>query len=81
MFFIWHHLFESSQEHRKRSVCLRGLFMEAGVGAQELGIFANITPLKSGRGTSLVVQWPRLHAHNERGPGLISGQGTRSHAP
>ena len=25
--------------------------MEAGVGAQELGIFANITPLKSGRGT------------------------------
>ena len=55
--------------------------MEAGVGTQELGIFANITPLKSGRGTSLLVEWPRLHAHNERGPGLISGQGTRSHAP
>ena len=29
-------------------------------------------------GTSLVVQWPRLHAPNAAGPGLIPGQGTRS---
>ncbi|TEA34995.1 hypothetical protein DBR06_SOUSAS9710069, partial [Sousa chinensis] len=28
---------------------------------------------------SLVVQWLRLHAPNAGGPGLISGQGTRSH--
>ena len=31
------------------------------------------------RGTSLVVQWLRLHAPNAGGPGLIPGQGTRSH--
>ena len=30
-------------------------------------------------GTSLVVQWLRLHAPNTRGPGSIPGQGTRSH--
>ena len=30
-------------------------------------------------GTSLVVQWVRLHAPNAGGPGLIPGQGTRSH--
>ena len=28
---------------------------------------------------SLEVQWLRLHAPNARGPGLIPGQGTRSH--
>ncbi|TEA41690.1 hypothetical protein DBR06_SOUSAS1510085, partial [Sousa chinensis] len=28
---------------------------------------------------SLVVQWVRLHAPNAGGPGLIPGQGTRSH--
>ncbi|TEA36681.1 hypothetical protein DBR06_SOUSAS310086, partial [Sousa chinensis] len=28
---------------------------------------------------SLVAQWIRLHAPNAGGPGLISGQGTRSH--
>ena len=31
------------------------------------------------RGTSPVVQWLRLCAPNARGPGLIPGQGTRSH--
>ena len=31
--------------------------------------------------TSLVVQWVRLHAPNAGGPGLIPGQGTRSHMP
>ena len=30
-------------------------------------------------GTSLVAQWIRLHAPNAGGPGLIPGQGTRSH--
>ena len=32
-------------------------------------------------GTSLVVQWLRLHAPNARGMGSIPGQGTRSHMP
>ena len=32
-------------------------------------------------GTSLVVQWLRLRAPNAGGPGLIPGQGTRSHMP
>ena len=31
------------------------------------------------QGTSLVVQWLRLHAPHAGGLGLISGQGTRSH--
>ena len=31
--------------------------------------------------TSLVVQWLRFHAPNAGGPGLIPGQGTRSHMP
>ena len=30
-------------------------------------------------GTSLVVQWLRCHASNAEDPGLILGQGTRSH--
>ena len=30
-------------------------------------------------GTSLVVQWIRLHAPSVGGPGSIPGQGTRSH--
>ena len=32
-------------------------------------------------GTSLVVQWLRLHAPDARGSGLIPGQGTRPHMP
>ena len=39
-----------------------------------------ITALKEQEtGTSLVVQWLRLHAPNAGGPGSIPGQGTRSH--
>ena len=34
-----------------------------------------------GTGTSLVVQWLRLHAPNAGGPGSIPGQGTRSLMP
>ena len=30
-------------------------------------------------GTSLAVQWLRLHTPNARGPGSTPGQGTRSH--
>ena len=33
---------------------------------------------KTGFGTSLVVQWVRLHGPNAGGPGSIPGQGTRS---
>ena len=32
-------------------------------------------------GTSLVVQWLKLHSHNAGDLGLIPGQGTRSHMP
>ena len=32
-------------------------------------------------GTSLVVQWLRLHTSNAEGPGSIPGKGTRSHMP
>ena len=35
--------------------------------------------LKFTVGTSLVVQWLRLHTPNAGGPGSIPGQGTRSH--
>ena len=37
--------------------------------------------LKSLTGTSLVIQWLRLHAPNAGGPGCISSQGTRFHMP
>ena len=33
------------------------------------------------RRTSLVIQWLRLHTLHAGGPGLIPGQGTRSHMP
>ena len=32
-------------------------------------------------GTSLLIQWLRLHALSARGSGLVPGQGTRSHMP
>ena len=38
-------------------------------------------PFKRIQGTSLVVQWLRLHAPNAGGPGSIPSQGTRSHMP
>ena len=37
------------------------------------------TKIKNITGTSLVVQWLRLHAPNAGGPGSIPDQGTRSH--
>ena len=37
--------------------------------------------LKSKGGTSLVVQWLRLHAPNAGSPGLSPGLGTRFHMP
>ena len=44
------------------------LFLDFGVGYNDV----------SHVGTSLVVKWLRLHAPNAGGPGLISGQRTRS---
>ena len=38
-----------------------------------------IVCLRSHSGTSLVVQWLRPHASSAGGPGLIPGQGIRSH--
>ena len=35
--------------------------------------------LKKKQGTSLVVQWPRVHASNAGSQGFITGQGTRPH--
>ena len=35
--------------------------------------------IRRGRGTTLVVQWLRLHAANAGGLDSIPGQGTRSH--
>ena len=35
--------------------------------------------MKNSLGTFLVALWLRLHAPNERGPGSLSGQGTRFH--
>ena len=37
--------------------------------------------IENNPGTSLVVQWLRLHTPNAGGSGLIPGQGTRSHMP
>ena len=42
-------------------------------------IFLIIKFLKKVIGTSLVVQWLRLHAPNAGGLGSIPGQGTKSH--
>ena len=36
---------------------------------------------RSASGTSLVVQWQRIHAPNVEVMGSIPGQGTRSHVP
>ena len=38
-----------------------------------------IKVIKGIAGTSLVVQWVRLHVSNAGAPGSIPGQGTRSH--
>ena len=45
-------------------------------------ISESLRDLKQDRlGTSLVVQWLRLHTLYVGGPGLIPGQGTRYHMP
>ena len=38
-----------------------------------------LSPEDAREGTSLVIQWLRLHAPSVGGPGSILGQGTRSH--
>ena len=40
-------------------------------------LYENYIPI----GTSLLVQWLKLHAPNAGGSGLIPSQGTRSHMP
>ena len=40
-----------------------------------------LSPEDAREGTSLVIQWLRLHAPSVGGPGSILGQGTRSHVP
>ena len=50
-----------------------------GMGIQpqvELGLTQ-----EEGYGTVLVVQWLRLQVPTVGGPGLVPGQGTRSHMP
>ena len=47
--------------------------------SEKVGLKFNIK--KTNSGTSLVVQWLRLHAPNAGDPGLIPGQGTRFHMP
>ena len=44
-------------------------------------LYLNKVVLKILTGTSLVVQWLRLHAPSEGGLGLIPNQETRSHKP
>ena len=43
--------------------------------------FQSILQSYSNQGTSLVVQWLRLHIPSAERPGSIPGQGTRSHMP
>ena len=67
---------------RERSPRLR----EMGVGrtlhwVRKAVCHVLVPDLKSHRGTSLVVQWLRLHAPNAGSLGSIPGQGTRSHMP
>ena len=40
-----------------------------------------VVGFKGDEGTSLVVQWLNLHSPSAADPGLILGQGTRSHMP
>ena len=44
-------------------------------------ILGHKTDFKNFKRTSLVIQWLRLHTLHAGGPGLIPGQGTRSHMP
>ena len=58
-----------------------------GLGEGEGGLVFNedtqfqLGKLKTVLGTSLAVQWLRLHAPNAGGWGSITGQGTRSRMP
>ena len=57
----------------------KAILMLHGSGLREFSRLApDIHFLRNGLGTSLVVQWVRLHAPNAGGPGSIPGRGTRS---
>ena len=57
---------------------LKSLLMNVKEESAKSGLKLNTQKTKI-MGTSLVVQWPRPCAPNAAGPGLIPGQGTRSH--
>ena len=50
-------------------------------GARLSTVEKGVIDLERGRGTSQVAQWLRLQAPYAGCPGLIPGQGTRSHMP
>ena len=57
---------------------IAALFMIAQTGNNP-NVHQLMNELKQCNGTSLVVQWLRLHALSAGAPGSIPGQGTRSH--
>ena len=63
-----------------RSQC-KDLGCGAGVGHEELKMYKAERGEFPVNGTSLVVQWLRLHVPSARGPCSIPDQGTRSHMP
>ena len=62
------------QIHRAHTICY-------GLTSLEWGLIICIFSISPWWGTSLVVQWLRVHGPNARGPGLIPGQGCRFHRP
>ena len=69
----WSHIANSKQSESSLAMSVMGVC----VGATGLPV----TWRKEKRETFLVVQWLRLCSPNAGGPGLIPGQGTRSHMP
>ena len=60
--------------------------LEAFFAQCKAGVVVVVPPqvvvgFKGDEGTSLVVQCPNLHSPSAADPGLILGQGTRSHMP
>ena len=66
---------------QKRRQCMRPALQNLGILNPNLFIKSHVLLRLKLPGTSLVVQWLRLHAPNAEGQGSIPGQGTRSHMP
>ena len=65
----------------ERTVHYDHLFQKYEFNIQKfVSVIHHINIIKN-QGTSLEVQWLRLHTSNAGGPGSIPGQGTRSHMP